>query len=231
VAAYPARALHPDCQYAVEDAAKLCESLGHEVVIAEPPVRFADLREQFMIVWSAGVSSAISSYAAVSGRKPSPRQFEEVTWWLYEEGQRISAARYLATITQLQLAARRLAEFYEQHDVSLSTVTSEPAPRLGILNSGPPVPRLDLSLNFVADTPLANLTGQPAMSVPLHETTNGLPVGVHFVARIGDEATLLALATELERARPWHTRVPRIDRGVDVSSAPHHRGTHVSHNR
>jgi len=196
--------LHPDCQRAVDEAAALCGELGHEVMYETPPVRFSTLRELFLIVWSAGVSSAIAGFAALTGRKPSPEKFEDVTWWLYEEGQRISAARYLVTITQLQQAARRLAEFHERHDVHLSTVTAEPAPRLGVLNAGSPTACLERALDFVADTPLANLTGEPAMSVPLHRCNHGLPVGVHFTGRFGDEVTLLALAAQLESARPWN---------------------------
>lgn len=210
VTPYPDGDIHDDCRRAVEDAAALCASLGHELVLAAPPVRFSALWELFMVVWAAGVSSAITSYAALTGRTPSPDKFEQVTWWLYEEGRRISAARYLVTITQLQQIARRLAEFHERYDVYLSTVTAEPAPRLGYLNSGPPHERLERALAYVADTPLANLTGQPAMSVPLYRCAGGVPVGVQFVAGIGEEATLLALAAELERARPWSSTKPPL---------------------
>jgi amidase len=211
VTPYQAGEIHADCQRAVDDAVALCASLGHEIVYAAPPVRFSALRELFLLVWSAGVSSAIASFAGLTGRKPSPDKFEDVTWWLYEEGQRISAASYLVTITRLQQAARRLAEFHDRHDVHLSTVTSEPAPRLGVLNCGPPTSCLERALDFVADTPLANLTGDPAMSVPLYRRNGGLPVGVHFTGKFGDEATLLMLAAELEAARPWNKTLPRLD--------------------
>jgi len=203
--------IHADCQAAVDDAAALCASLGHEIVYETPAVRLSALRELFLIVWSAGVSSAISSFAALTGRKPSPDKFEAVTWWLYEEGQRISAASYLVTITRLQQAARRLAEFHDRHDLHLSAVTAEPAPRLGVLNCGSAMSCLERALDFVADTPLANLTGEPAMSVPLYRCNGGLPVGAHFTGKFGDEATLLALAAELESARPWNTTLPPRD--------------------
>lgn len=200
--------LHPECVRAVEQAAAVCAELGHEVVADAPPVRFADVRELFLTVWAAGVSSAITSYAEVSGREPKQELFEEVTWWLYEEGRKISAARYLVTITRLQQVARRLASFSARYDVHLSTVTSEPAPSLGVLCSGPPVERLDRALTFVAETPMANLTGQPAMSVPLYWLSDGTPVGAHFTGRFGDESCLLALAGDIERARPWAHRTP-----------------------
>ncbi|PTL81306.1 amidase [Vitiosangium sp. GDMCC 1.1324] len=202
--------LHPECVRAIKEAAGLCADLGHEVVSDVPPVRFSELHELFLVVWAAGVSSAISSYAALSGREPKPELFEETTWWLYEEGRRISAARYLQTITRLQQVSRRLASFYARYDVHLSTVTSEPAPKLGVLNSGAPRVQLDRALKFVADTSLANLTGQPAMSVPLCIAADGTPVGVHFSGRIGDEACLLSLAGQLETARPWANRLPSL---------------------
>lgn len=203
VTSYRGGELHADCRRAVEEAAALCTSLGHELTAESPPVRFCEVQELFMIVWAAGVASAILSHAALTGRTHSPDKLEEVTWFLYEEGQRISAARYLVTITRLQQIARQLAEYQERYDVTLSAVTAEPAPRLGILNSGPPRLRLELALAFVSDTPLANLTGQPAMSVPLYRSADGIPVGVQFAARLGGESTLLALAAELEQARKW----------------------------
>ncbi|QRN98748.1 amidase [Archangium violaceum] len=202
------RQLHPECTRAIKETAALCADLGHEVVTDELPVRFSELHELFLVVWAAGVSSAISSYAALSRREPKPERFEEVTWWLYEEGRRISAARYLMTITRLQQVSRRLAAFHERYDLHLSTVTSEPAPKLGVLNSGTPMEQLNRALEFVADTPLANLTGQPAMSVPLYQSADGTPVGAHFSGRVGDEACLLSLAGQLEKARPWAARRP-----------------------
>lgn len=210
VTSYRDGELHADCRRAVEDAAALCVSLGHELTAESPPVRFCEVQELFMIVWAAGVSSAILGHAALTGRTPSPDKLEEVTWFLYEEGQRISAARYLVAITRLQQIARQLAEYQERYDVTLSTVTAEPAPRLGTLNSGPPQPRLAQALAFVSDTPLANLTGQPAMSVPLHQTAGGIPVGVQFAAGLGGESTLLALAAELEQARQWSSTRPPL---------------------
>jgi len=185
------------CADAVRRAQALCAEIGHDCVEAVPPVRAADIAEDFFVVWAAGVSSAISSYAAASGRTPRPELFEECTWYLYERGRAISAARYLTVITRLQQAARLMARFHLAYD--LSAVTAHVSPPLGDLVAGTPESVLDRALRFAHDTPLANLTGQPAMSVPLHRDEQGIPVGAHFAAAVGDEACLLGLAGQLER--------------------------------
>jgi amidase len=203
--------LDPECATAVRDAAALCAELGHQVTEAEPAVAFADLVEPFLIMWAAGVSSAISTYAQVSGRVPEPGRFEELTWDLYERGRTLSAAEYLLAVSTLQRAARRLAAFHQDHDVLLGPVTSRPAPALGTFSAGTPRQQIMRAVEFCHETPLANLTGQPAMSVPLHWTDGGVPVGVHATGRFGDEASLFALAAQLEQARPWAHRLPDLE--------------------
>lgn len=171
------------CTEAVQRAAALCTEIGHDCVEALPPVRAADISEDFLVVWAAGVSSAISSYAAVSSRVPRAELFEECTWHLYERGRAISAARYLTAITRLQQLARRMARFHLDYDVHLCAVTAQVAPPLGELVAGTPENILAHALHFAHDTPLANMTGQPAMSVPLHRDEQGIPVGVHLLLR------------------------------------------------
>jgi amidase len=203
--------LDPACEAAVRDAAKLCADLGHQVTESESPVAFADLVEPFLVLWAAGVSSAISSYAQVGGRVPEPGLFEELTWDLYERGRALSAAGYLLAVSTLQRAARALAAFQQDYDVLLGPVTSRPAPALGTFSVGTPEQQIMRAVEFCHETPLANLTGQPAMSVPLHWTDAGVPVGVHATGRFGDEATLFALAAQLEQARPWAHRLPDLE--------------------
>ncbi|GLW71412.1 6-aminohexanoate-cyclic-dimer hydrolase [Kitasatospora phosalacinea] len=200
---------HPDCAEAVREAARLCAELGHEVVEDAPEVGMAELADAFLDVWAAGVSSAVTGQgAAAGGREPRPELLEELTWWLYERGRRLSAASYLLTVSRMQRAARALAGFHQRYDVLLSAVTSEPAPPLGRFGRGTPEEQLRDALAFAHETPLANLSGQPAMSVPLHRNRTGLPVGVQFTGAFGAEATLLALAAQLEQARPWAGTLP-----------------------
>ncbi|MGW6918027.1 amidase [Kitasatospora sp. NPDC054939] len=202
------RPVHPDCAEAVASAARLCADLGHTVVDQDPPVGFADLADPFLVVWAAGVSSAISGFAALSGRTPRPEHFEDLTWHLYEQGRRIPAADYLLAVTTLQRAARALAESHDGYDLLLTPVTAEPAPPLGTFAVGTPDEQMHRAVEFVHEAPLANLTGQPAMSVPLSVRTDGPPIGVQFTARYGADAELLALAAQLEQARPWSHRLP-----------------------
>ncbi len=200
--------LDPACVEAVWEAARLCAELGHEVIEAAPPITMADVAEDFLTVWAAGVSSAVTARAAVAGRHPAPELVEDVTWWLYEEGRQRSSAAYLLAVIRLQRAARVIADFHDHYDVQLGAVTSWPAPVLGSFDTGPPQARLLQALAFAYETPLANLTGQPAMSVPIGKDGDGVPAGVQFTGRFGAEATLFSLAGELERARPWADRLP-----------------------
>ncbi|MGW4891654.1 amidase [Kitasatospora sp. NPDC004240] len=201
--------VHPECAAAVDATARLCAELGHHIVGQDPPVGFADLAEPFLTVWAAGVSSAIGAFAALSGRTPRPEHFEDLTWHLYERGRTAPAADYLLAVGTLQRAARALARAHESYDLLLTPVTAEPAPPLGTFATGSPEQQMWRAVEFAHETPLANLTGQPSMSVPLYTGRGGLPIGVQFTGRYGADALLLALAGQLERARPWGRRLPR----------------------
>jgi amidase len=221
--------LHPECRSAITEAGKLCVALGHEVEPCVPPLRFSELRLLFLDVWAAGVSSAVMSIAGLTGRTPQPQQLEPLTYYLYERGRELSAAGYLVTITRLQQAARRLAAFHADYDLVLSAVTREPAPALGELVAGSPEQQLERAVDFVFDSPLANLVGNPAMSVPLHRCADGVPLGVHFSARVGEEELLFALASELEQAKPWSTAFPSIPNSGAIATAHLKEKLHVSH--
>jgi amidase len=112
----------------------------------------------------------------------------------------------------LQIAARSVGQFHERYDLWLTPTLGEPPVPLGTFDAPPenPMAAFDRAAEFVPFTPLSNVTGQPAMSVPLYWNAEGLPVGVHFVARYGDEATLFRLAGQLEQARPWAHRRPPL---------------------
>ncbi|MBL1084952.1 amidase [Streptomyces actinomycinicus] len=204
--------LDATCAEAVREAARLCADLGHTVTEDAPAPTMPDVADAFLDVWAAGVSSAVTAQSAVAGRTPAADAVEELTWSLYERGRSLSAAHYLLRIGHLQRAARALAAFHDSYDVLLSAVTASPPPPLGFCAHGTPEQQLDRALAFAHETPLANLTGQPAMSVPLHHDAAGLPVGVQFTGRYGDEHTLLALAAQLEQARPWAQRRPPLTR-------------------
>ncbi len=202
--------IHPECVHAVRDAAALCETLGHHVEEAAPKISGPLLTEMFLAVWYAGCAMTVEGMTFVTGRKPTPDQFETLTWALYEKGQSVTGAQYLMAQVFLQSVARELGRFLVRYDVWLTPTLAEPPVPLGTFDSPPddPLHGLFRAVEFVPFTPLCNLSGLPAMSVPLHWTTEGLPVGTHFIGRFGDEATLFRLAAQLEAARPWTKRRP-----------------------
>ncbi len=166
----------------------------------------------FTALWAVGCTEEIEGAAFLTGQKPAPDQFEELTWALAEQGRAISGAGYLLAVNSLQGIARQVARFLLNYDVLLTPTVAEPPlplgsfePRAGNLLYG-----LERAAAFVPFTPLCNATGQPAMSVPLFWKAEGLPVGTHFVGRFGEESTLFRLAAQLEAARPWKARRPAI---------------------
>jgi amidase len=203
--------VHQDCIDAVLDAARLCEELGHHVEESAPdtgdPLR---LTSAFVVVWSAGVAATVWGAAERLGRVPNPSDVEPCTWALSEMGRGHGAHEYLGAVTYLQRVARRVARWFVDHDVLLTPVCGEPPPLLGTFASPPETPLLGFfrAGMFASFTGVQNVTGQPAMSVPLYWNAAGLPIGTHFVARFGDEATLFRLAAQLEAARPWAWRRP-----------------------
>jgi len=207
--------IHSDCISAVHDAVKLCESLGHHVEEAAPSIPGALLVETFLQVFSAGCAWTIDGLAQYTARTPSRDLFENLTWGLYEMGRRVTGAAYLLAQTELQGIARQMARFMLKYDIWLTPTLAEPPVPLGTFDSPPdnPLKGLYRALDFVPFTPLANVSGQPAMSVPLYWNSEGLPVGTHFVGRFGDEATLFRLASQLEAARPWANRLPPVFAG------------------
>jgi amidase len=204
--------IHPDCVSAVHDVAKLCESLGHSVEEAAPEIDGDLLVKSFLGVWSAGCGASIDSLALLTGRQPSADQFELLTWALYQQGRQITAPAYLMAQTALQRISRQIGRFMLGYDVWLTPTLAEPPVPLGTFDSPPenPLAGFYRAVEFVPFTPLCNVTGQPAMSVPLFWNEEGLPVGTHFCGRFGDEATLYRLAGQLEAARPWKDRRPPV---------------------
>jgi amidase len=204
--------LHDEAIASVKDAAKLCEELGHEVVEASPAINADQLTEAFTTIWAGGNAWTIDGLAQISGRKPTADQFEPLTWALYEMGKERTAGDYLLAISAIQMIARVVANFHLQYDLWLTPTLATPPPRIGHFDAPPddPMAPFQRAIEYLPFTPIQNATGQPAMTVPLYWTGDGLPLGAHFVARFGDEATLFRLAAQLEEARPWANRRPPV---------------------
>ncbi len=165
------------------------------------------------VMYGAAIAWIVDYWVRKIGREPGPGEIESLTRMLWEEGRRVSGGEYLLAVEDLQEFSRTVARFFTEVDVWLTPTLSEPPLPLGEVMPTPEEPlraheRLGTFLAFPAW--VANNTGNPAMSVPLYWNAAGLPIGVHFLGRFGDEATLLRLASQLEEARPWSGRAPTV---------------------
>lgn len=204
--------LDPECKSAAQEAAKLCESLGHKVEEAHWPMDTAMMRGAFLTIINVSVARALDDAAATLGRAVTEKDVEPVTWGMAEQGRATSSVAYSRAIATIHQVGLTMAKFHQSHDVILNPTLGKPPVTLGTLSLTPK----DMQ-SFVKEitafspfTAVYNVTGQPSMSVPLHWTPDGLPVGVMFSARFGDEATLFRLASQLEKAKPWAGRRPNI---------------------
>jgi amidase len=199
-------AVHADCVQAVEEAARLCAELGHDVEEATLQLNSEILTHAFVVMWSAGVASTLKLLGATRD------QVEPLSWALKEMGDQFSAADYILAVQTLQGTGREVARFFQNYDVLLTPTLAEPPLSLGTFDALPdyPLHGFTRSATFACFTPLCNMTGQPGMSVPLFWNADNLPVGSHFIGRFGDEATLFRLAAQLEEAWPWAGRRPVI---------------------
>ena len=198
--------VHADCVKAVKEAAALCEQLGHRVEETLPQLDAQAITRAFMVKWAAGVASIIKALGIKQG------QVEPLTWGLHELSLSNDAADYLNAELYLQQVARAIAAFQATYDIILTPTLAQPPVKLGFFDSPPddPLNGLRRAGEIAAFTPICNATGQPAMSVPLYWNADGLPIGTHFIARFGDEATLFRLAAQLEQARPWKDKHPKL---------------------
>jgi Asp-tRNA(Asn)/Glu-tRNA(Gln) amidotransferase A subunit family amidase len=202
----------PACLDAVRKAAKLCADLGHIVEEAAPKIDHKATFDGLVASLCVSVARTLDGRAARLGRAVTPNDVEAVTWYFYQQGKRVPGVAYADARAAFDNAGRVMAEFQHTYDVVLSPTLAKPPVKLGLLGLSPPnfdewVAQVSAFGPFTA---LANMTGQPAMSVPLHWSADGLPVGVMFAGRTNDEATLFRLAGQLETAQPWFNRRPNI---------------------
>jgi amidase len=206
---------HPECVSAAHGAARLLEELGHHVEESHPaPLEDPEQIVNFMIRWSAGVDWNIKYWEAAIGRQLGPDDVEPCTWFLAEQGRGVSGGELLRALELAQVANRKIAGWWAEDgfDLLLSPTCAEPPPRLGEFDAPPDNPAAPMirATPFGTFTAGFNVTGQPAISLPLHWTDDGLPVGIQLAAAYGREDVLLRVAAQLEEARPWAERRPPV---------------------
>ena len=193
----------------LDEIVRVCAGLGHEVTEADPEVDGEVIVPTFLTLIAANTAVNVESHPS-KGRPPRPDEVERVTWAMYERGRRVTGADYVRATQAAHRLGRQMAAFHAAHDVLLTPGLAAPAVKLGwidmMLEDADEYWRRVFT--FSPFTVWFNLTGQPAMMLPLGATDAGLPLATQLVGRFGDEATLFRLAAQLEAARPWAGRVP-----------------------
>ncbi|HET6971962.1 MAG TPA: amidase [Phenylobacterium sp.] len=208
-AALQARALDPECAAAVRDAARLCADLGHDVVEVKVPGDFAAMQAAAGAAIAASVAANLDAEAERRGRPIADGEIELGTLATYRRGQQITGPAYVRAVQALHAFGRAVAGLFADVDVLLtSTLGAPPIPIGWILEDRDQI--AERLFHFMPNTQGFNNTGQPAMTVPLAWSASGLPIGLQFVAPMGEEARLFRLAGQLELARPWFDRVPPL---------------------
>ncbi|HET8562087.1 MAG TPA: amidase [Marmoricola sp.] len=196
-------AVDPECERAWQDASRLLSSLGHDVEDIEVPLPHEAV-PVFETCWS--VLTALSTVPLPAAARPGLRP---LTRWLGERGEAVSGPEFGLAVGELRRVAARTLAVLSPYDVVLTpTLAAPPLPVGAIRNDADPAADFEAQKRFTPWTSMWNVTGSPAVSLPLHWTPDGLPVGVMLAARPGEEATLLALAAQVEAAAPWHDRQP-----------------------
>ncbi len=223
--------VHADCVKGVEETVALLTKLGHEVIEDAPVINGEEYALHFLTVVAGQTRADIEEAAHMKGKKVSLDDFDISTFGLGLFGTILKASDYVHALRYLQSRSREIGRFFEKYDVLLTPVLNQPPVKIGSLKPsaseqtqlkviartgatwildamGIIKPLAAQTFEFVPWTPVFNVTGQPAMSVPLHWNAEGLPIGMHFVGKWGDEATLFRLAGQLEKEKPWFDRGP-----------------------
>ncbi len=232
------RKVHPECKKAVEQTCKLLESLGHHVEETVPKYQEEEAALNWCIIMIANVAALVDKLVQAYGQSKVRRDLELSNYALYSIGQRLKALDFVKAKRRWLQFGTIMAQMLNKYDMMLTPTLGEPPVAVGsqqpsksdhrsmklisswagriILSNRKLTYSIleELTQNTMKGqmpfTIIANITGQPAMSVPLHWTEDGLPCGVQFIGRFGEEAKLLRLATQLEKAQPWAGRKPQI---------------------
>ncbi len=199
----------PECKQAVEKTVKLLADMGHTVEEAAPQLDTDAISQAQFMIMGASVKLAVETRLATLGRQMQPDDVEMVTQKMIEVGHGVTADQYIASLKTVHGVGRAFGDFHDQYDMWVTPTVAKPPLKIGDLDMNQESLETYVAnvTGFVAFTNLMNMSGAPSMSLPLHMSADGLPVGVMISGPVGDEAEMYALAAEIERAAPWiHTR-------------------------
>jgi amidase len=200
-----------DVKNSIENTAALCEELGHQIEIIDPFIDGERFIDSFITMWAHGARTVIRVAEENFGRTDTVlnQLLEPWTLGLGQWFDRLPENHVEKALKRLKEDALKTKKIFNNYDVMLSPVVQTTAPKNGLMAPDIPYDQLlERSVNFITFTPLANVTGDPAMSLPLGWSSNGLPIGSHFHSSLGTEQLLLELALQLEEARPWKDKWP-----------------------
>ena len=203
--------VHPECVAAAQQAAKLLESLGYDVEESAPAWEGEQFIETFIRVWTVELGGSVNGLGTLIGHPLDDDQLEPLTREMVEAARATSALDAYGALALMRIYSRAVVAWWADHDVLVTPTLAQPPFRLGALEADPGAPAMQMlqkSAAYVPFTPPLNVTGQPAMSLPLHQSADGLPIGVQFVGPPAGEELLLSLAGQLEQAAPWADRRP-----------------------
>ena len=203
----------PQCLAAARDAARLCESLGHKVEEAAPDVDAAEMGFASFAIIGPSIAADVEDRAKLLGIEAGPDVLEPVTLGMVEYGKTFTARDMARATNTLQEIAIRMGRFMQDYDLIVTPTLAEPPVEIGEIGLTPRISLQEWGERLAAFSPftqIANMTGQPAMSLPLSMSDEGLPIGVQFIGRYGEEDLMFRLAGQIERAAPWGKRRPSV---------------------
>jgi amidase len=204
--------LDPACEQATRDAAALLATLGHEVEDVAPPWQRPGLLELFTHSFGPAICASIAAAGMLAGREPQAEDMEPLSWELWQTSKRMDAVQAELARHGLQGFGRKITRWAAPYDALLTPTLAQPPLPIGTLDScGPdPAGTFERSGQFTPYTAISNITGSPAISLPLYARADGLPLAVQLIGRPAQEGALLALAAQLEAAAPWADRRPGL---------------------
>ena len=208
----PNRPVDPEVQDALEATVALLNGLGHEVIDRPLDIDYRALYRAWGPVSGANFAAAMRRIIERVGHEPEDDELEPLTWANLKSGRRVAGEQVMWGLQELRMLNRRTLMFFEDIDVYLSPVMTAPPPRIGYLSPVelPPREVNQRQAMLFPYTPVFNMSGQPSISLPLHQSASGLPIGMMFTARYGDETMLIRLAGQLEKEAPWKDRRPPV---------------------